>query len=100
MATLTQWQLPKETKEWVGPLTVKVNGTVVTSFSVAVTEGTTRPTDWQPADPDPDGGTTLGVLVGEGTLFPLTIGRKFTIWCKFTDNPEIPVLRAGIIKVT
>lgn len=100
MATLTQWELVGETKEWVGPLTVTANGTGVTSYQVSVCEGTARPTVWASADDDPDGGLVKGVLVGAGTSWPITVGRKYTIFVKFTDAPEIPVIRGGIIKVT
>lgn len=100
MATLTMWQLVAETKEWVGPLTVTANATPVTAFEVSVCEGTARPTTWLAADDDPDGGPAKGVLVGAGSSWPLTQGRKYTIFIRFTDNPEIPVERAGLIKVT
>lgn len=100
MATLTQWELVGETKEWVGPITVTANATPVSAFQVALCEGTARPTTWATADDDPDGGLAKGILVGAGTPWPITVGRKYTIFVKFTDNPEIPVLRGGIIKVT
>lgn len=100
MATLTMWQLVGETREWVGPLMVTVNATPVGNFEVSVCEGATRPTVWLAADDDPDGGGVKGVLVGTGTSWPLTVGRKYTIFVKFTDTPEVPVVRGGIIKVT
>lgn len=101
MAVLTMWSLVAETKEWCGPITVTANGTPVGNFQVAVCEGTTRPTVWTTPDADPDPpGTALGVLVGVGTIYPLTVGRKYTIFIRFTDNPEAPVERAGQIKAT
>ncbi len=100
MATLTQWELVGETKEWVGPIDFTVNGVAVTSFEVAFCEGTARPTTWAAADVDPDGGTGKGILVGAGTSHTLTVGKKYTIFTRFTDDPEIPVVRAGLVKVT
>jgi len=100
MATLTQWELVGETKEWVGPITVTVDTVPVSSFEVALCEGTARPTTWAAADADPDGGGAKGILVGAGTSYPLTVGKKYMIFTRFTDSPEIPVQRAGIIKVT
>lgn len=94
------WELVGETKEWVGPIAVTANLTPVSSFQVSLCEGTARPTTWLSADDDPDGGAAKGILVGAGTSWPLTVGRKYTIFVKFTDNPEIPVVRGGIIKVT
>jgi hypothetical protein len=100
MATLTQWELVAETKEWVGPLTLTVNGTPVTNFTVAVCEGSARPTTFTATDADPDGGAGVGVLVGVGSSWPLVVGKIYTIFGKYTDNPEIPVIRMGRIKST
>lgn len=100
MATLTMWTLVGETKEWVGPIAVAVNGTPVSNFEVAFCEGTTRPTAWAAADANPDNAAEKGILVGAGTTYTLTVGRKYTIFVRFTDNPEIPVMRAGLVKVT
>jgi hypothetical protein len=100
MTTLTIWSLVAETKEWAGPLVVTANGVPVSTFQVSVCEGAVRPTTWLAADDDPDGGATKGVLVGAGTSWPLAVGRKYMIYIKYTDNPEIPVLRAGTIRAT
>jgi len=98
---MEQWNLVAETREWVGPLTVTINGTVVSNFVVAITEGAARPTTWVTPDVDPDPpGTAHGVLVGVDTPFPLTAGKKYTLWTRFTDNPEQPAQRTGLIKVT
>jgi hypothetical protein len=100
MATLTQWELVAETKEWVGPITVTVNGSPVSGFTLAVTEGQARPTTFYTPDANPDDGTQYGLIVGTGTSVPLTVNKIYTIWAKYSDDPEIPVLRAGRIKVT
>jgi|tagenome__1003787_1003787.scaffolds.fasta_scaffold20942877_2 hypothetical protein len=90
------WTLVAETKEFVGPINVTVDGTPTTNFEVAVTVGGGRPTTWVPADVIEG---ERGVLVGSATPFPLQQGQKYTIWTRFTDSPEIPVDRAGFIKV-
>lgn len=93
---LTTWTLVAETKEWVGPITVLADGAPVSSFEVTVTEGQARPTTWTAAT-SLDGG--LGVLVGTGTSFPLVTGKRYAVWTRHTDSPEIPVTKVGIIKV-
>lgn len=99
--TLTTWDLVAETKEWVGPITVTVNDVVVTDFLVCVMDGQARPTGWAAADYDPDHpGETAGVLVGTGTPWTLIAGHVYTIFVKYVDNPEAPVLRAGRISAT
>lgn len=101
MSTLTQWELVAETKEWVGPITVTVNGSAVTNFTVSVVEGTGRPSTFSAPDTDPDPpGTAKGVIVGVGSSWPITVGKTYTIFAKYSDSPEIPVIRVGRIKVT
>jgi hypothetical protein len=90
------WSLVQETKEFI-PLTVDADGTPVTSFSVAVEAGETRPTGFLACDTV---GSEVGVLVGVGTSWPLVVGTKYTVYVKFTDSPEIPVTRALYIKTT
>lgn len=98
---LTQWELVAETKEWVGPITVTVNGTPVTNFSVCLAESGKRPTTFATADLDPDPpNSAAGILVGVGSAWPIVAGKLYTIFAKFTDSPEIPVIRVGKIKVT
>lgn len=101
MTELNTWTLVAETKEWVGPITVTVDGSPVSSFEVAFTLSSARPTAWLTPDADPDPpGTALGILVGTGTSHTLTVGKKYTVWTRFTDTPEAPVNRAGYVKVT
>jgi hypothetical protein len=96
---LTTWIIPAESKEFIGPITVTADGTPVTTFEVAFTQTGPqfRPTTWTAAD-TVDG--EKGILVGPGTTRTLSVGIKYTIWVRFTDNPEIPVLRVGYVKVT
>lgn len=96
MADLPTWTLAAETKEFVGPITMTVDGTPVTTYEVTVTSGGGRPTTWQNRD---EVGGERGVMVGDGTNFLLKAGQKYTVWTKFTDTPEIPVDRVGFIRV-
>jgi len=92
---LTQWSVAAETKEWVGPITVTADGVPTSAFEVTLTEPGARPADWVTATLL-DGGR--GILIGEGTDFTLVAGRKYTVWIKFTDDPEIPVQRVGNVR--
>jgi hypothetical protein len=90
------WTLIKETKEWVGPITVTVDGVPTTSFEVAVVLPPARPATWTtPTLLDGD----YGVLVGEGSTYPLTVGKKYAVYVRHTDSPEIPVELVGHLKV-
>lgn len=94
---LTTWSLPAETKEFI-PITVTADGLPLATFEVAFTAGAARPTAWASAD-EVDG--SKGILVGAGvTGRTLTVGQKYTVWVRFTDNPEVPVTRACYVKVT
>jgi hypothetical protein len=101
MSTLVQWELVAETIEWVGPIDVAVNGSPVGVFRISVCADQARPTTWTTPDLDPNPpGTEHGVIVGTGTPWPILKGKRYTIFIQFTDAPEQPVLRAGLIKVT
>lgn len=38
-------------------------------------------------------------LVGSGGTVTLTAGTVYHVWVKITDSPEIPLKRAGLIRV-
>lgn len=88
--------LVQETKEFI-PLTVTADGVAVTTFDVSVCAGTDRPTVWIAASAI---AAQKGVLVGVGTSWPITLNKKYTVYVRFTDSPEIPVVRAAFIKTT
>lgn len=94
---LTTWSIPAESKEFIGPITVLVDATPVTSFEVAFTDGTARPTSWAAADVI---GSERGILIGPGTTHTTVLAHKYTVWVRFTDSPEVPVTRACYVKVT
>lgn len=93
---MNEWILPVETREWVGPVTVTVDGTNVTNFEITVTKDAARPLNWKTPLVI---GSGRGVMVGDGTDFPLEFGHKYTVWTRYTSTPEVPVNRAGTIKV-
>jgi len=95
-STLTQWTLAAETKEWVGPITVTVDGDPVDAFEVAVTVGSGRPSVWTSPTVIDD---ASGVLVGVGTAVALAPFKTYTVWVRYTDTPEVPVSKCGEIKV-
>jgi hypothetical protein len=82
------WTLPRESKEWVGPITVTANGVPTTAFKVAVVAAGTRPTAY--VNPDLLGGAQ-GVLVGPGATWPLPQG-VYQVWVQVTAATEVPVL--------
>jgi hypothetical protein len=94
---LVTWSIPAESKEFIGPLTVTVDDVPVTSFEVAFTDGTARPTSWASADVV---SSERGILIGPGTTHATVVAHKYTVWVRFTDNPEIPVTRACYVKIT
>lgn len=94
---LTTIELPAETKEFVGPILVLADNVPVTTFEMAFTEGTARPTTWAVNDTV---GTGHGILVGAGTSHQLVVGKKYTVWARFTSSPEIPVTRVCFVKAT
>lgn len=92
---LTQWTVAAETKEWVGPITVTADGVPTTSFQVTLTAPGERPEAWE-TPTTLDGGQ--GILIGDDTDFLLLPGRKYTVWIKYSDTPEVPVQRVGQVK--
>jgi len=62
----TSWRIPRESDEWVGPLTITADGQPITSgIEVAVLPKGQRPAagNWRPPDPDPAGSAGIGVQV-------------------------------------
>jgi hypothetical protein len=95
------WTVPRQSTEWVGPITVTSGTTEITDWTVAV-----FPRSYQPSDateisgPPTDIDGQLGVLVGPDSAWPLTPGT-YRIWIYFDHPPEKPVLNdVGLIKVT
>jgi len=53
---------------------------------------------WEPSG-DPSHPFSARILVGPGGVVQLAAGT-YSVWVKIADNPEVPVLRAGIVEVT
>lgn len=85
------WEIPAETKEWIGPLHQFVNdieqttGVKYALVPLGARPGTTF------TDPLDIGGLK-GLMVGPTTNFPLVAGESYRIWGTFTTGTEAPVL--------
>lgn len=94
MTIATVWRVPRESLEFVGPitLTATVDGVVVPissdSVQFAVIPERARPagTDWTDPVGEP-GGVGIGVEVD-----PVSTSIRYGIWAKISDNPFTPVL--------
>jgi hypothetical protein len=64
---------------------------------VALLADTSTPTDpdWSPAIWDPDNVTAL-LLVGPDSPFGALTPGRYYVWVKVDDNPEEPVMYAGV----
>lgn len=94
MTIATVWRVPRESDEFVGPitLTATVDGAVVPISSdavqFAVIPDRARPAEADWADPVGEpGGVGIGV-----TAAPVSTSIRYGIWAKITDNPFAPVL--------
>jgi hypothetical protein len=95
-STGTDWELLPTTLEWVGPLTVDVDGDPVADFEVAVT-----PPGVEPVDSDFAAATTLGgqpgVMAGPRAPADPTVARAWDIYIRVVSDPETPEKFAGRI---
>ena len=90
-----EWVLPRESREWVGPIAVSNRGLLVTDFKIALIIEGSRPVvgDW--VDPVPDG-TDLGIIAGPN----LALGR-YSIWVSYDTALEDVVLDGvGYVVIT
>lgn len=92
--TITEWVLPRESTEWVGPIVVtkidaETGEPVTDPVQFALLPLGTRPEDSDWASPilDPDGTGELGVSVA-----PVESSGFWRIWVRVEGNPEVPVL--------
>lgn len=93
LATATTWRVPRESSQFVGPLTITltIDGvpTPVTGVKFAVLPEGVHPTDADWADPivDPDDADAIGVDVE-----PVPDAGRWGIWVQVTAPPRAPVL--------
>ncbi|MCI3277643.1 hypothetical protein [Streptomyces cylindrosporus] len=73
----------------------------------AFTTGIAKPAsgDWKTGSWDgtepraPDGAYLARCLVGPGGTVELPVGQ-YTMWIRITDNPEVPVIPFGLLRIT
>jgi len=57
-----------------------------------------EPGDWLAAEWITEGGQLKArILIGSGTLLPLTKGITYQVWVRITAEPEIPLLKPGTV---
>ena len=90
LVSATTWTVPRESREWIGPITPTYVGATITTFDVACIAYGTHPleTDWMAPTML---GQAAGVLIGPGTTLILPPG-PYALWCRFLANPERPVV--------
>lgn len=71
----------------------------VVQIAIVGHDVTPAPADWHTGswETTPQGEYLARLLVGPGQL-PLAVGF-YDVWVKIVDNPETPVLEAGILRV-
>lgn len=96
---ITNWTIPRESVEWVGPIHVYANAVETSTYMVAVVEEHNRPMVWTAPAPG-DVPNTFGVMVGPGTGHVLPPG-DYRIWVKVNGVSEQPVLdHVGSLSIT
>ena len=85
------WEIPRETTEWIGPVTVSPSGL---SVQLAILPVGQRPTETDWDDPV--------VLDGApGLLLTTPTVGTYAYWAKVADTPETVVIEAfALIRVT
>lgn len=83
---MTTWTLPRETVEWVGPVTITHEGEPVGTFELALLPRALRPTesDWAaPTDLEGQAGYLINTPLDPGV---------HRLWARVPGVPETPVL--------
>lgn len=88
--------LPTSTVEYVHVTITADADPTGDTVEMAFTAGIPAPADWHQAEWVPD--TTYDARILLGDTITLTAGT-YTVWVRVTDNPEIPVLRAGYLRL-
>lgn len=87
----TQWSIPRETKEWIGPVTFTPNDA---TLQLAILPEGQRPVEADWKTPDSLGG-------GLGLILDQPDPGMYYYWARLADSPEVPVIEAfGVITVT
>lgn len=99
---LQQWTIYAESREWIGPIAVTVNGEPATSFELSVIPAL----NGRPAGPwvgptmaeHGDVGQAAGLVVGPGSSFPLLLGSHLIV-ARYSNELEAPIVEVGVINV-
>lgn len=75
-----------------GSLSTPVEIAVIADSSEEPAEG-----DWIPADVWD--GTTAKLLIGPGGTLELADG-VYRVWARITSDPEVPVIKCGLLEIT
>lgn len=90
-------RIPSTSKEYLTvPITGLEGGETAEIAVVAPTVEEPASGDWKPATLV---GSDAKILLGPGTALPLPNG-VYRIWVRITSDPEIPVLRSGLLRIT
>lgn len=100
MAVITT--IPSTSVEYVK---ARVEGDYTTAMTVhmAVVTADSEPVsgDWKTAAWDGvDGAADAKILIGTGTLIGALTEGLYGVWAKVTATPELPVINAGLIRIT
>lgn len=90
------WKIPRESKEWIGPIIVTVDDEPTENFEAVILPRGTRPTDFFAVEALSGG---VGLLIGPGTPHVLLPGDNI-LWVKVTSLPEAPVMQVATIVVS
>jgi hypothetical protein len=92
---MEEWVIPRESKTWIGPLTVTLNGAPYTNYTVCLVRDGVRPVVGDFAAPVADG-TELGVVAG-----PNLAPGRYRIWVrKETALEDVWLDDVGYVVVT
>lgn len=77
----TVWQVPFDSvQEWVGPISVYVNGDETTDFKVSFSAFGTLADSWEDPVPHPDAAVEgLGIVIATGSAHPIERNHAYSI---------------------
>lgn len=97
------WALPYESKEWVGPVTVLIDGEpTAVGWKIAVIREGRRPTGFVDPEADPTDPTQLGIRVGPGTSIGVLARGRYLVAVQIgtaADFEEPVVAEAGVLYI-
>lgn len=89
--TSSNWRIPRETEEWIGPVTVTPADKPLELAILPVGQRPV-PADWE---------TPLVIDGKPGLMFAPPASGAYSYWARVTSSPETPVVEAfATIRVT